>query len=349
MSAAALAQQQTHSMRPPDGGARRVLALAAVALTIATSGIVFTEPAPIDILTIGLIVLLPAIGLVQFNPGLLAFGALWLVAGACAMLAATFSLDTQQTMTHVGVTLYLYAATFVLAAFIAHSPRAHAELIFKAWTFAALIAAAAALFGYFGVLPGGYDLFTRYERASGTFKDPNVFGPFIIVPLLYLLNVALDRPVRNMILPLGVVVFLVLGVFLSFSRGAWINLALALAIYGYLLMATTPNARLRLKFVGLLAAGGMLAAGVIVAAPTSDQVSAASASAPASTSRTTPARRAALAARRRPQASSSKIPLGIGALEFAARHHPEAAHNVYLTMLLSAGWLGGGSISCSSR
>ncbi len=36
-------------------------------------------------------------------------------------------------------------------------------------------------------------------------------------------------------------------------------------------------------------------------------------------------------------------PLGIGAQEFAARHHPEEAHNVYLTMLMSAGWLGGGT------
>ncbi len=72
------------------------LALAAVALTFAVSGIVFTEPAPVDALSIGLIVLLPLIGLVAFNRMLFAYGALWLVAGACAVLAATFSLDIER-------------------------------------------------------------------------------------------------------------------------------------------------------------------------------------------------------------------------------------------------------------
>jgi O-antigen ligase len=35
-------------------------------------------------------------------------------------------------------------------------------------------------------------------------------------------------------------------------------------------------------------------------------------------------------------------PLGIGAQEFTTRHHPEEVHNVYLSLLLDAGWFGGG-------
>ena len=62
------------------------------------------------------------------------------------------------------------------------------------------------------------------------------------------------------------------NVFVSLSRGAWINLFLALVIYGYLLLATTSNVRLRLKIVGLLALGCVMAAGVIVAAASSDQI-----------------------------------------------------------------------------
>ena len=34
-------------------------------------------------------------------------------------------------------------------------------------------------------------------------------------------------------------------------------------------------------------------------------------------------------------------PLGIGALEFSAHYHHEDVHNVYLSMFLNAGWLGG--------
>ncbi|MDP1639358.1 MAG: O-antigen ligase family protein [Hyphomicrobium sp.] len=343
MTAAAISLRSLDAPRRNKRGVVAWLALAAVALTIATSGIVFTEPAPIDLLTIGLIVLLPVVGLVQFNPGLLAYGALWLVAGGCAMFAATFSLDTQQTMTHVGVTLYLYAATFVLAGFIAHSPRSHTELILKAWTVAALIAAAAGIVGYFGLLPGAHDLFTRYDRASGTFKDPNVFGPFIIVPMLYLLSSALDRPLRGVIMPLGVAGFLMLAVFLSFSRGAWINLFLSLVIYGYLLLATTSNVRLRLKIVGLLALGCVMAAGVIVAAASSDQIAEILSQRASLDQSYDTGSEGRFGGQEKAAGLVLENPLGIGAQEFAGRHHPEEAHNVYLTMLMSAGWLGGGT------
>jgi hypothetical protein len=154
------------------------LALAFVAVTLASSGIVFTEPAPVDALTIGLIVLLPTVGLVTFNPALLVYFSLWAVAGAAAVLAATLSLDLELTLTHVAVSVYLYLASVVFAGFVANNPARHTELIFKAWTWAAVMAASAALMGYFALLPGTYDLFTKFDRASGTFKDPMSWGRF---------------------------------------------------------------------------------------------------------------------------------------------------------------------------
>lgn len=342
------AQGPVHSSQASAGQAAQKkrglvtwLALAAVAVTIATSGVVFSEPAPVDALTMGLLVLLPTIGLVSFNRGILALGALWLVAGAGALVAATFSYTPQPTIIHVAVTLYLYAACIVIAAFVAYSPRAHATLILNAWTVAAIIAAAAALIGYFGLLPGANELFTRYDRAAGTFKDPNVLGPFLIVPIVYLLSVALERPFRGMIIPLGVAGFLMLAVFLSFSRGAWINLVVSLAIFGYLALATSDKAIVRLKIVALLALGAIMAAGVVIAALSNDQV------------RELVAQRATLdqsydtgaEGRFGGQAKAVDLilehPLGIGAQEFTSRYHHEEVHNVYLTLMLSAGWLGG--------
>lgn len=350
---AAIAQASTQvrlqSSEAGDGAAAKKkrglitwLALAAVALTIATSGIVFSEPAPVDALTMGLLVLLPTIGLVSFNRGIVALAALWLVAGAGALVAATFSYTPQPTVIHVTVTIYLYAACVVLAAFVAYAPRAHATLILNAWTVAAVVAAAAALIGYFGLLPGANELFTRYDRAAGTFKDPNVFGPFVIVPIVYLLSVALERPFRRMILPLGISGFLMLAVFLSFSRGAWINLVVSLAIFGYLALATSSKSIVRLKIVALLALGAIMAAGVVIAALSNDQV------------RELVSQRASLdqsydtgaEGRFGGQAKAVDLilehPLGIGAQEFTSRYHHEEVHNVYLTLMLSAGWLGGG-------
>jgi hypothetical protein len=328
--------------RTAGRGLVRWLALAAVALTFVTSGIVFSEPAPVDALSIGLIVLLPTIGLVSFNRGLFALGALWLVAAAGALISATLSHSPEPTIIHVAVTIYLYGACFVFAGFVANSPRAHSKLILNAWTVAAIVAAAAALIGYFGLLPGAKDLFTRYDRATGTFKDPNVLGPFLIVPIVYLLSAALEKPFHKMLLPLGVAGFLMLATFLSFSRGAWINLVVSLAIFGYLAMATSRRSDVRLKIVALLFLGGLLAAGVVLAALSNDQV------------RELVSQRASFdqsydtGAEGRFGGQEKAVnlilehPLGIGAQEFTARYHHEEVHNVYLTILLASGWLGGG-------
>ena len=112
---------RTKGAAPRKSVAHR-LVLALVAVTIVSSGFVFSEPAPVDALTIGLIVLLPVVGLVSFNPTLIAYFSLWTVAGACAVLAAALSLDLGITLPHVAVTLYLTLASVVFAGFIAKSP-----------------------------------------------------------------------------------------------------------------------------------------------------------------------------------------------------------------------------------
>ncbi|KWT69436.1 Permeases of the major facilitator superfamily [Hyphomicrobium sulfonivorans] len=337
-SAAPSVPQQRHRR-----GLITLLALAAVAMTIAVSGVVFSEPAPVDALTMGLIVLLPVIGLVHFTPTLVSFAALWLLAATGALLGMAFSQDLSGTGIHVAVTLYLYAACAVLAAFVAYDPPRHARLLLNAWSFAALVAASAALLGYFHIIPGGYELFTEYGRATGTFKDPNVFAPFLIVPLLYLINVALERPARGMVLPLALAAILTLGVFFSFSRGAWINLALSLALYGYLLLVTTRKARVRLKLLSLLLLGALFAALAVMAALSSNEISSLLLQRASFDQSYDLGEEGRFGGQEKALGMIAEKPLGIGALEFGQRYHPEAAHNVYLTMFLNSGWLGGGT------
>ncbi|MHA4875413.1 hypothetical protein ACX0FC_18755, partial [Enterococcus faecium] len=84
--------------------------------------------------------------------------------------------------------------------------------------------------------------FTKFDRATGTFKDPNVFGPFLVAPFLYLLHLALSAPWRAALLPVLAAGVLALANLLSFSRGAWINLLLlALVLYGVLAFVTAPG------------------------------------------------------------------------------------------------------------
>jgi hypothetical protein len=56
----------------------------------------------------------------------------------------------------------------------------------SAFILGALQTSICGILGYFDVAGLG-TLFSMYGRASGTFRDPNVFGPFLILPALYLL------------------------------------------------------------------------------------------------------------------------------------------------------------------
>lgn len=317
------------------------LGLMAVWVTFASSFLVFTEPAPVDALTIGLIVLLPTLGLVAFNRMLLGYGALWLVAGAMAIVASSLSRDLSVSLTHTGVTLYLYLASIVIAAFVAKSPRAHTELIFKAWSFAALAASAAALIGYFGLLPGASDLFTKYGRASGTFKDPNVLGPFVAGPFLYMMHLTLYRSRMGALLPFAIAGFLIFAVLLTFSRGAWLNLAVSLLVFGYLTMLTAERNTTRLKIIALITAGAVVTAGLVAFALASDQISDLLLQRASLTQSYDTGPEGRFGGQHKAIGIISENPLGIGALQFASHYHEEDVHNVYLSIMLNAGWLGG--------
>ncbi len=320
--------------------------LALVALTFATSGIVFSEPAPVDALTIGLIVLLPVIGLVRFTRSLIAYLALWLMAGAFGLIAASLTPDAHDvtvadSVKFTAISIYLSLASFVIAGFVAKRPDLHTRLILGAWTVAGVVAAGAALVGYFGLLPGTAELFTKFGRAAGTFKDPNVIGPFLTAPAVYMLHLIVTRPIERTLMPLAIMGLLALAILLSFSRGAWLNLALAVVVYGWLAFVTSPSLIQRERIVALMSLGIAVLAGLVAVASQLDSVSALM------------SERASLdqsydygpEGRFGGQAKAIGLivdnPLGIGALVFGRVHHAEEVHNVYLSMMLNAGWIGG--------
>ena len=70
------------------------------------------------------------------------------------------------------------------------------------------------------------------SRAQGLFKDPNVFGPFLIPAALIALEEALRPRVLGVRRPAAVARtrVLVLGILFAFSRAGWLNLAVALAV-----------------------------------------------------------------------------------------------------------------------
>jgi hypothetical protein len=315
------------------------VALALVWLSMATSGLVFSEPCPTDVLTLVLMILLPVIGLVHAGPALGLLMMTWLASGAFGLVASMAAADLGPAITHTGVSIYLYGATIILAGFIAVKPQEHLGLMFGGLTIASLIACALGIAGYFNLIPGA-EMFTKFGRAAGTFKDPNVFGPFLVPALLYAVHRALDKPLRQSFVPLSIAGFLALGVFLSFSRGAWINLVVSLVVFLALAFLTAVNngRRQKIAFLGIFSAGlvAIMVAGALqieqVANLVSERASVAQSYDVGPEGRFGGQEKAANL--------TLENPFGIGAAQFTLVHHHEEVHNVYLSMMLNAGWIG---------
>ncbi len=331
---------EARAPRGVSAGIRR-LALAYLWITIASGAVVFSEPALYDVLMIGAIVILPVTGLAPLTRGLATY--VLLLAG---IVAGGFVATTQAGVlgvpaTHVAITLYLALSSVVMAAFFAERPDRRIRLVMSAYMVAAAIAAAAALVGYFSLVPGAYDLFTEFGRARGTFKDPNVLGAFLVPALLYAFNVVMTARLPRASLWALVMPLLLFSVLLSFSRGAWINLAVSLALYAYLSIITAATNRQRLKLGVSVVLAGVLAIGVLAAALNIPKVAELLSQRASLEQSYDVGPEGRFGGQEKAAGLILTHPLGIGALEFARIYHSEDVHEVYLNMFLNTGWVGG--------
>ncbi len=193
----------------------------------------------------------------------------WAAAGVAVLVVANLvslmnAPGARSGVTYFAVTLYLLALALWLAAYVDRTSRARAIVI--ALTVAAVTSAILGSLAVLAPIPGR-DLFVFKGccRAQGLFKDPNVFGPFLIPPMLILLHEALYPRLfsrRSRPLIVGCIVILMLGIILSFSRGAWLNLAVGVGVMAAALCLRPGGIR---RVAGLVAILALVAAAVIVA------------------------------------------------------------------------------------
>jgi hypothetical protein len=319
------------------------LALSLVWLCFALSGIVFAEPAPVDLILILLIGLLPLAGLAEMNRTLLIYLMLWLLVVAGGCLGAMDSFDLAVGSKQVAITFYLSLSSVILAGFIEANPARHMALIMNGYVMASVVATLAALIGYFDLVPPLTNTFTLYGRARGTFKDPNVYGAFVVPALVYAVYLAFNSRPRTAFVALGVTGFLLLGSLLSFSRGAWINAGMSLAIFCYLSFVTSASNRFRVRIIGLLSLAAVLGTIVLGFALQSPKVSALLSERAQLTQSYDSEPYGRFAGHAKAKALIASRPFGIGPLQFGGNYHHEDVHQVYLNMLVGHGWLGGGA------
>jgi O-antigen ligase len=109
-------------------------------------------------------------------------------------------------------------------------------------------------------------MFTRFDRATGAFQDPNVFGPFLAFPGVYLLHRLLTGNPLKMPGHAAAFVVIACAIFLSFSRGAWGLFAASsiLLVAGLFLQSQSGLFRLRLALTTVLAFT-LLAGAILIA------------------------------------------------------------------------------------
>ena len=318
-----------------------ILSLMAVWLTIFSGFFVAFEPAPVDALLIGLVVLLPIVGLARIDTPHLGYLFAWLAITACELVASTMAADVATATIHTVVSLYLSLASFVIAAFIAKRPESHTRLIVWAYVASALVAALMGIVGYLDLIPGASSVFTVHERAAGTFKDPNVYATYLIPAMLFLAHTALSRRFGAMLLSAAAFAVIALALLLSFSRGAWVNLVVAGLVYGWLAFVTARTDRQRLKLVGLAVLSVVLSLGVVAAALEVDAISRLFDQRFALDQSYDEGPEGRFGGQLKAIDQILHNPFGLGPLQFGGVFHPEHPHNVYLSMFLNAGWLGG--------
>jgi hypothetical protein len=261
---AAAARPAARASRPATAALPQRLLHVVLFVTVLLSSIAFIEPSPHDALMLVLVVACVA-ARVSFDRKLvplLLLLVVWLLGGFLALIPVV---DQKQTVQYVGTSAYLALAAIVFACLFCDGTLVRLAITRRAYIIAALVATATGYIGFFHLLPGS-DVFLFNDRVSATFKDPNVYAPFLIFPLVLLMVEMMTERVR--LFSLAVALALFGGLVLSFSRGAWAHFAISAAATMIILAAAAPEPRVRARIV-LFGVGALLAMALFFVALTS--------------------------------------------------------------------------------
>jgi O-antigen ligase len=236
-----------------------------VALGFLLLGIARIEPSPSDALFAIAIAVAIAGGRFDLRrvPG--AILALLAVLLALNLLSASNAIDLGEGMRFMLITAYLIAFAVWLATYLCTEARM--RLAIRAYVVGAAICSGAAVLALLVAFPDHAHLVRDGARAEGLFKDPNVFGPFLVPAALILLFEVLQPRLLRMRRATTVVLLVVvsLGAVLSYSRAAWLNLAVALVVMVAALALRPGSGRTATAALALLLASIAVAGTVIVA------------------------------------------------------------------------------------
>jgi O-antigen ligase len=325
----------------PQLATLRLIGTACVTFGVFLSGFVITEPAPYELWVAFLIGVWFLLGL-KISRNTAPLLALFLTFNVGGMLSLTQMRDLGASA-HLDGPIYIAVSTFLAlsavfyAAIIEDSER-RLTLIFNTWVVAALMTASLGILGYFHAVPG-FDIFTRYDRAMGAFQDPNVFGPYLVTPSIFLMHGILIGDLKKAPIKALCLVVLAFGIFLSFSRAAWGLFGFSTVALIFFMLLKHRSNRFRLRIIIMSLAAVMLMVVGLIIALQFHQVSDLFSTRTQLVQNYDGGHLGRFERHRIGFMMSMERPLGMGPLVFGQLFR-EDEHNTWLKTLTTYGWLG---------
>ncbi|MBK1794162.1 O-antigen ligase family protein [Devosia sp. WQ 349] len=236
------------------------------------------------------------------------------------------------------VTIYLFLTSFFVANFIADAPEKRLAVIRNAYVAIAIVSAAIGILAYLRLMPNA-DMFLRYDRAKAMFKDPNVYGPFLVLPAMMVLRELFFQR-KGQLVSGAIVLLIMLGVFVSFSRAAWGHFAASAFLVFVLCFLLEAKARIQVRMLTIAIIGSILVvvmlAGLLSVPEVREFFELRTMSQDYDTGESGRFGRQGYAFD-----LALDHPLGLGPTEFTYLEISEQPHNTYVTVLHGYGWGGG--------
>lgn len=311
-----------------------------VAMWIFSGGIVLFEPSPYELMFVLVlpVAIMAGLGLYRSTLGLLAIILAFTPFAVIAVFQVQFT-PISDALIFTLVTIFLLITSYFAANYVAEDTTRRMRLIMGAYTAIAVLLAIIGTLAYLRLMPGA-DFFLRYGRAKATFKDPNVFAPFLILPAMFALQRVLLLRGWPAIIAGGIYLILFVGVFVSFSRAAWGHFAASSMITLFLVFLLEAGARDKVRIMMMSMVGAamlVVALGGLLSIPSVYKLF--------ETRFATQSYDTGETGRFGRQGYAFELaldhPWGLGPGEFRNLRIIEEPHNVYVSVLHNYGWGGG--------
>ena len=255
----------TFPNRPASpGGARAItyktLVDAVFAVFVFCGSISLIDPSPYDF---AFVLILPMwfVGGFRLPQFLVPIIVLWIVYDIAGFIALAPHWTDPDAVKFQFQSLYLIFTVIFFSLFFSDRTEERLTLSLKAYTAGAVVCCLIGIAGYLDI--AGLQKYTTMDegRLSGTFKDANVLGSYLVLSALYLTHGLILRRVKHVMLTLFGLLVIFINIFLSFSRGSWAAAVVALLMMVAMTFLTTKQRRERRR-IALLS--GAVIGGVVL-------------------------------------------------------------------------------------